>query len=144
MSRLCPCCGSTLKSSGLLVDLSSNIISIGDSRTRVAPRVAEMVSVLANASPQYVASENLAARVWGQAHAKQKSPGIRTHVREIRRILAPLGYGVQNARGGFYRIVPAALIVPPNTPKPRTPRRKAVALDHRLATQGRDGAVAHA
>lgn len=100
-----------MQSAGLLVDLSSNIVAIGDRSTRVAPRVAEMVSVLAKASPQYISSENLAARVWGQAHAQQKSPSIRTHVREIRRVLMPLGYGVQNARGGFYRLVPTDLIV---------------------------------
>lgn len=111
MRGICPCCGNVVKPTELLVDLSSNIISIGGNKLKVAPRVAEMVSVLAKVSPQYMSSENLAALVWGQIHAKQKSPSIRTHVREIRRILLPLGFGVQNARGGFYRLARSELIV---------------------------------
>lgn len=127
MSHICPCCGSVVNSSNLLVDLSSNIISIGGSRTKVAPRVAEMLSVLAKVSPQYISCENLAAQVWGQVHAQQKSPSIRTHVREIRRVLTPLGYGIQNARGGFYRLVPSDMIV---TGHPRLSRSRPSAVRH--------------
>ena len=62
--------------------------------------------MLAQAAPMFVTCETLAAQVWGAANAVKKSPSIRTHVREIRRALAPLGYGVENAWGGAYRLAP--------------------------------------
>lgn len=100
----CPCCGQPMPPREFVVDLNSNTVVIGDRRTTVAYRVAEVLFVLAEAWPETVDRERLITKVWG-SYVDTGSKTVEATITGCRKALDPLGWTVRSTYGVGYRLV---------------------------------------
>jgi DNA-binding response OmpR family regulator len=103
-SNICPTCGHLIpESSGLSVDLTTNVVMAGGLALHVGPIQASILHVLASRSPRWVSYETLYGQVYGsQARSPQS---LRVTISRLAAYLGQMGWKLQAWRNKGYRIV---------------------------------------
>lgn len=91
----CPTCGSPLRSENIRVDLARNFAVCSNGVVTLEPRLAEVLSVLADSYPNHVSMLDLAFALFGHSeHSSDAWALIRVHVSKLRKKLEPLGWTI--------------------------------------------------
>lgn len=128
----CPCCGAALKPDAITVSLDTNAIAVGwcDTVIALSRQEAEILWLLAQASPRVVASSEFSARLWPSRDGDFVCSNLKVRISILRPMIRPLGLQLENIVGHGYRLV----------------RRRETAADRqlvtRLATQVKEAARA--
>lgn len=83
----CPCCGSAVEVKRPLVNLTTNVVVLGDRRADVRPKVAEFIDVLSRAWPAPVRRGELISAVWGMNEPDSANTGVRLLAYQARKAL---------------------------------------------------------
>src|SRR5579863_40313 len=105
---VCPYCRQAMpRVKNLTVDLNTNIIAFSGHRTKLLPRYAALVAVLAEYYPQQLTNEELGKRIYGhQTHFHSDMHNtVRKLIIDARPKLMLLGLGIENVFRGGYRLV---------------------------------------
>lgn len=78
----------------LSVDLSANTVACGATLRHAAPRVAELVHILASAYPAPATVDIVMAGLWGAKRPPSAGTALRNAVREARKVMASLDWEI--------------------------------------------------
>jgi DNA-binding SARP family transcriptional activator len=82
------------QSDELSVDLSANLVVRGPMARRTAPRVAELMHVLAEAYPAPATIDTVIAGLWGAKPPPSAAAALRNVVREARKVAGSLDWEI--------------------------------------------------
>lgn len=103
INTTCPCCGSSVVLSHLLVDLNTNTVSFDGKTIKARPRVIEILSVMADTYPRVTAMDHLRATVWTNVDYLTTND-IRSHIFYVREVVAKLGWRIVSVWKRGYRL----------------------------------------
>lgn len=115
-THLCPACGADLPVDGTRVDAERRRVERGGAAVTLPPSEFAVFHMLSAKSPRFVSRHALVHALYGaRADGGPDDPPIRVFVCRLRRLLLPLGLGVETARGtGFaLRVVEPSPAAPP-------------------------------
>lgn len=103
----CSCCGAPLEPLSIAVSLQTNSVSVGWSplTVRLSPTEAELLYVLAQASPITVAYDRLIVALWGVNEGSSAYSHMKVVTDHTRKKIAPLDLTIETVRFHGYRLV---------------------------------------
>jgi DNA-binding response OmpR family regulator len=97
MTNLCPTCGNAVPNRELIVSLETNTVLFDGNCARLTGQQAEILDILATASPRTVTTDGLIAGLYGRAGEPASCCSlIRTQMSKIRRKIAALGLEIKH------------------------------------------------
>ncbi len=101
----CPTCGAPIELIGLRVDLESNTVIVDDRAIRLAPREAELLTILSEIYPRVASYEFLLARLYGACGGEDPGRGcVPVFVTKLRGVLRGTNWNIENVWGRGYRL----------------------------------------
>lgn len=100
----CPTCGQALAQERLIIDLNANCVAMGGVRVHLAPREAEILSVLQAHYPKFVRDEYLEACVVGIDEDSKSRSWASIYIFKLRKKLQPFGVKINNQFGVGYQL----------------------------------------
>ena len=100
----CPLCGHKLNQLKIAVDLNTNTIRLKDKMVRVTPQQAELLFVLARASPGVVSVASLMYQLEGFGSYDLGVTSLRTQISRIRNYISDLGLLIVSHRNRGYAL----------------------------------------
>lgn len=101
---LCPTCGGPLPDADLVVDLDSNTACRFGLVVKLAPTAAEVLYLLAKASPRVAHRDALIRGVWGMAETEGGGRAVDVQISRLRREIEPLGLTIITIRCEGYAL----------------------------------------
>jgi DNA-binding response OmpR family regulator len=102
-----------MQTHGIGVDINTNRVLVGDDSVKVAPGLAEFLSVLADTPGRPIGVEALTVKLWGYDRAPLTSRNVLSvYASRARRILRPRGYDVVFAGKGYDPTLALAKVTP--------------------------------
>ncbi len=121
----CPTCGGELPDADLVVDLDNNTACRFGLVVQLSPQPAEVLFMLAKASPRVLKRDTLMRGVWGINEPPSASRAVDVNISRLRREIEPLGLTIITVRSEGYALRKVELFEAENV---RTsPRRELVA-----------------
>lgn len=105
MSTKCPCCDSQVDKP-LLVDIETNILAVGDKRSRLVHRELEVMRVLTRALPGTARFAQVIAALWPPPLDEPEDAENSVHVviSKLRRTLSGSPFRIRTVHGVGYRL----------------------------------------
>jgi DNA-binding winged helix-turn-helix (wHTH) protein len=112
MNATCPCCGQAVAPERVLVDLETNSLCRFGRTLRLEPAQAEILHLLAEATPRTLRDDALFIGLWGSADwPSAPDRTVSVLISRMRQACARLGIGIERVRSVGYRLQchPAAI-----------------------------------
>lgn len=102
---ICPCCAQAVSAGGLYVSHDTNKASRWGVEVRLGPQDAEILSMLNAGRPGTIRAEKIMAGLYGRGDWPENPRNVlRVKISRIRRMVGPLGVGIEGHYDRGYRL----------------------------------------